>query len=118
MRVRLQVESGLVVGCGGTPPLVGFLAVLYIDVCILLFACFSGVPLILCFSLADACGGTYVCGGMPQSSYGRLGALSVPEGDVIRTSVGDRSICCHCVSIMYLCISYLGKLCVGSVWGL
>ena len=33
MRVRFQVELGLVVGCGGTPSLVvGLLAMLYIDV--------------------------------------------------------------------------------------
>ena len=54
----------------------------------LLFACFLGVPLILCFTRADACGGTDMWGGMPQSSFGRLGALGVPEGDVIRASVG------------------------------
>ena len=34
----------------------------------LLCACCSGVPLILRISLADACGGTDVWGGMPQST--------------------------------------------------
>ena len=37
----------------------------------------------------------------------------MPEGDVIRTSSGVRSICCHCVSIMCLCIWYW----VSSVLG-
>jgi len=80
----------------------------------LLFACLLGVPLILRISRADAYGGTDVWGGMPQCSFSRLGALGVPERDVILISDGIYSIGCHCVSITCLCILYW----VNSVLGM